>query len=376
VPPREGARAGGTNLSRGGQADAARQRGAAVAENTIELEGVWKIFGERYQEALAAVKGEGIGKSDVLARYGCVVGIADVSLQIERGEVFCIMGLSGSGKSTLVRHLNRLIEPTAGVIRVLGSDVVQMNDTELREMRARKIGMVFQHMALMPHRSVRDNVAFPLEVQGVPKIKRWELSQHALSLVNLDGFEDHMPRQLSGGMQQRVGLARALASDPDVLLMDEPFSALDPLIRSQLQQQFLELSAKLHKTTVFITHDLDEAIRMGNRIAIMKDGRVVQVGTPEDIVTRPADEYVADFVKNISRLKLVFAHTIMEPLDTAKSKGNGLAEAPRVSEDADLDHLVDIAITTDLPTVVTDGDGNDIGVVTRSRLLQGIQGNK
>ena len=210
----------------------------------------------------------------------------------------------------------------------------------------------------------------------MPKIRRWELSQHALSLVNLDGFEDHMPRQLSGGMQQRVGLARALASDPDVLLMDEPFSALDPLIRSQLQAQFLELSAKLHKTTVFITHDLDEAIRMGHRIAIMKDGRVVQVGTPEDIVTRPADDYVADFVRNISRLKLVFAHTIMEPLDHDKLSADALQEAPRVSEDADLDHLVDIAITTDLPTVVTDGDGRDVGVVTRSRLLQGIQGNK
>ena len=348
-----------------------------VTDSVIELHGVWKIFGDKASEAMTAIQNEGLGKAEVLQQYGCVVGIADVSFAIPKGEVFCIMGLSGSGKSTLVRHLNRLIEPTSGTIRVLGEDVMGLPEDQLRAMRAKKIGMVFQHMALMPHRSVRDNVAFPLEVQGEAKNKRWEVSQHALSLVNLDGFEDHMPRQLSGGMQQRVGLARALASDPDVLLMDEPFSALDPLIRRQLQTQFLELSEKLHKTTVFITHDLDEAIRMGNLIAIMKDGRIVQIGTPEDIVTNPADDYVADFVRNISRLKLVFAHTIMEPFESYKPEpGEDLSQSPRVSEDSDLDHLIDVAVGTDHPLIVTDADGSEIGIVTKSILLTGIQGGK
>ncbi|MDH3742617.1 MAG: ATP-binding cassette domain-containing protein, partial [Hyphomicrobiales bacterium] len=238
-------------------------------EDVIILDDVWKIFGDRDQEAMQAVKERGLTKPEVLAEFGCVVGIAKCSFTVKRGEIFCVMGLSGSGKSTMVRHLNRLIEPTSGSISMLGKDVLALNDNELREMRAMKIGMVFQHMALLPHRTVRDNVGFPLQVRGEPKSKRWEVSQHCLNMVNLDGYEDRFPRELSGGMQQRVGLARALASDPEVLLMDEPFSALDPLIRRQLQDQFMALSAELHKTTVFITHDLDEAIRIGNRIAIM-----------------------------------------------------------------------------------------------------------
>ena len=212
----------------------------------------------------------------------------------------------------MVRHINRLIEPTVGRIEVLGRDVLALGEGELRKLRAAQIGMVFQHMALFPHRTVRDNVAFPLQVQGQPKSRRWEVSQRCLSLVNLDGYEDRFPSELSGGMQQRVGLARALASDPEILLMDEPFSALDPLIRRRLQEQFMSLSAELNKTTVFITHDLDEAIRIGGRIAIMNDGRIVQIGTPEEIVTNPIDDYVRDFVEGISTLKLVFAHTIME----------------------------------------------------------------
>ena len=225
-------------------------------------------------------------------------------------------------------------------------------------------------MALLPHRSVRDNVAYPLEIRGMPKGRRWEISQYVLSLVGLEGFEDRFPNELSGGMQQRVGLARALASDPDVLLMDEPFSALDPLIRRQLQDQFKTLSEQLAKTTIFITHDLDEAIRLGTRIAIMKDGRIVQIGTPEDIVTHPADDYVRDFVQDISKLKLVFAHTIMEPLT------GDFSQSPRVSKDSDLDHLVDVAITTPHPLVITDAEGRDIGVVSKDRLLRGIQGGK
>ena len=343
----------------------------------IVLEGVWKVFGDRAEEVVDHIRRDDLSKPEVLERFDAVVGIADVSFDVRRGEIFCIMGLSGSGKSTLVRHVNRLIEPTAGKIKLLGQDVLGLSEAALRDLRARQVGMVFQHMALFPHRSVRDNVAYPLEIRGEPKLRRWQVSQRMLSMVELDGYEDRFPTELSGGMQQRVGLARALASDPDVLLMDEPFSALDPLIRRQLQDQFLELSEQLHKTTLFITHDLDEAIRLGTRIAIMKDGRIVQIGTPEDIVTNPADDYVRDFVKDISKLKLVFAHTIMEPIAEYRAKpGEDLNQAPRTSEDTDLDGLVDLAITTEHPIVITERDGGDIGVVSKDRLLLGIQGGK
>ncbi len=348
-----------------------------MAEPVIAFDGVWKIFGRRAPEAMRAIAAEGLGKPEVLARFGCVVGIADVSFTVARGEIFCVMGLSGSGKSTMVRHINRLIEPTAGRIEVLGRDILKVSDDELRAMRAGHIGMVFQHMALFPHMTVRDNVAFPLQVRGEPKSKRWDVSQHCLSMVNLDGYEDRFPRELSGGMQQRVGLARALASDPKVLLMDEPFSALDPLIRRQLQDQFMTLSAQLKKTTVFITHDLDEAIRIGNRIAIMKDGRIIQIGTPEQIVTAPADDYVREFVQGISRLKLVFARTIMVGIESYRSlHGTDLATAPRTPHSTDLDGLIDISTKTDLPIVVQDDEKRDIGVIDKATLLKGIQGGK
>ena len=275
-------------------------KSGSQVEEVIRLDNVWKLFGDRALEAMEAIQLEGLSKTEVLSRFNCVVGIADVSFSIRRGEIFCIMGLSGSGKSTLVRHINRLIEPTAGSITLLDRDLLSLSNREVREMRANRIGMVFQHVALMAHRSVRNNVTFPLEVQKRPKTERWEISQRVLSMVNLEGYEDHMPAQLSGGMKQRVGLARALASGPDILLMDEPFSALDPLIRRQLQNQFLDLSRQLNQTTVFITHDLDEAIRLGDRIAIMKDGQIIQIGTAEDIVSHPADEYIAEFVKDIT----------------------------------------------------------------------------
>lgn len=346
-----------------------------MSEQVIKLDGVWKIFGERSQEAMAAIKNEGLSKPQVLEKFACVVGIADCSFEVARGEIFCVMGLSGSGKSTMVRHLNRLIEPTAGSINVLGRDVLSLGENELRQLRAAHIGMVFQHMALFPHRTVRDNVAFPLQVQGEPKSKRWEESQRCLNLVNLDGYEDRFPSELSGGMQQRVGLARALASDPEVLLMDEPFSALDPLIRRQLQEQFMALSADLDKTTVFITHDLDEAIRIGNRIAIMKDGVIVQIGTPEEIVTNPIDDYVRDFVEGISTLKLIFAHSVMEPIDGYQLQpGEDLSQSPRVSHGTDLSGLIDISATTSQPIVITDDDGKEVGVVNKTELLKGIKG--
>lgn len=341
-------------------------------ESVVNISNVWKVFGEQADAAIKAIKDEGIGKAEVLERYGCVIGVQDASFDVPRGEIFCIMGLSGSGKSTLVRHINRLIEPSSGNIEVLGRDVSKLNESQLRELRANHIGMVFQHMALLPHRSVRDNVAYPLEIRGVAKSKRWAVSDHALQLVDLVGYEDRLPKELSGGMQQRVGIARALASDPEVLLMDEPFSALDPLIRMQLQDQFKALVAQLQKTTLFITHDLDEAIRIGHRIAIMKDGIIVQIGTPEDIVMNPSDDYVREFVQGISKLKLVKAHSILEPLESYQGNLDG---APRADEEADLDQLINHAVGTDLPVVIT-SDGRDIGVVTKPRLLRGIQGGK
>ncbi|MEQ8654205.1 MAG: glycine betaine/L-proline ABC transporter ATP-binding protein [Kiloniellales bacterium] len=346
-----------------------------MTEIVVKLKDVWKIFGPEAdaQRAMAAVKSEGLGKPEILQQFGCVVGVAGATFEVARGEIFCIMGLSGSGKSTLVRHVNRLIDPTSGSIEILGRDVAKMSEKELRLVRAKQIGMVFQHMALMPHRSVRDNVGYPLEIRGEPKSRRWAVSEHALSLVELQGFEDRLPKELSGGMQQRVGIARALASDPEILLMDEPFSALDPLIRRQLQNQFKALVDRLQKTTLFITHDLDEAIRMGSRIAIMKDGVIVQIGTPEEIVTQPADDYVREFVADISKLKLVKAHSVMGPMSEAKGDLTG---APRTHDETDLDHLIDLSVGTDQPIVITDAEGKEVGLVSKARLLRGIQGGK
>ena len=345
-------------------------------ETVVRLRDVWKVFGPRADEAITAIKTEGIGKPDVLERFGCVVGVQSASFEVARGEIFCIMGLSGSGKSTLVRHINRLIEPTAGTIEIHGQDVSSLSQTELRRIRAERIGMVFQHMALMPHRSVRDNVGYPLEIRHIPKSKRWAVSDHALELVDLVGFEDRLPAELSGGMQQRVGIARALASDPEILLMDEPFSALDPLIRLQLQDQFKALVAQLKKTTLFITHDLDEAIRIGHRIAIMKDGVIVQIGTPEDIVMNPADDYVREFVQGISKLKLVKAHSIMAPIEKFRATDTrSLDDSLRADEGADLDQLIDLSVDTYAPIIITE-NGQDVGVVDKARLLRGIQGGK
>ncbi len=348
----------------------------ARRENVVDLRHVWKIFGDRAQEAYAAIQKHNLSKAEVLDRFECVVGVRDVNISVNEGEVFCIMGLSGSGKSTLVRHVNRLIEPTAGEIYINGVDVNKLDKEELRAMRADNIGMVFQNMALLPHRSVRDNVTFALELRGVPKDIRDKEAERVIDIVSLQGYGDRMPSELSGGMQQRVGLARALAADPDILLMDEPFSALDPLIRRGLQDEFLELSKKMNKTTLFITHDLDEAIRMGSRIAIMKDGEIVQIGTPEDIVTKPADEYVAQFVAGISKLKLVYAHTVMMPLEKfEKSAGKltALDGYPQAGPDDDLDTLVGLAVDQTNPVVIVD-DGKPIGIVTKDSLLHGIQG--
>ncbi len=343
-----------------------------MADAVIEMSGVWKIFGPAEKAALADAKA-GASKAEILTRHNCVVGIADASISVMPGEIFCIMGLSGSGKSTLLRHVNRLIEPTAGDIRVLAQDVRALSPKALRALRAERIGMVFQHMALLPHRSVEDNVAYPLELRGTPKAMRWQVAAEKLALVGLQGYADRLPKELSGGMQQRVGLARALAADPAILLMDEPFSALDPLIRRQLQDQFLALSQRLGKTTLFITHDLDEAIRVGSRIAIMKDGRIVQTGTPEDIVTKPADDYVRAFVQNISKLGLITARTIMEPLAVTQANcAFDPAAAPRAAPGANLDALIGLVAGSDLPVVIDDG-GTSLGAVTKDRLLLAIR---
>ncbi len=345
---------------------------SASADTVVEISNVWKIFGNNAQEAMAAIHSEGLSKTEVLSRYNAVVGVADVSLSVERGEIFCVMGLSGSGKSTLVRHFNRLLEPTSGKIMIEGTDVMALGPSELQSFRNRKIGMVFQNFALLPHRSVLDNVAMPLEIRQINKNDRLSQASKILEIVELDAWGNKFAHELSGGMQQRVGLARALAADPDVLLMDEPFSALDPLIRRQLQNEFINLSKILKKTTIFITHDLDEAVRVGHRIAIMRDGRVVQIGDAEDIVMNPANDYVADFVAGISRLKVVRAHAVMQPLEKHTSGGKKIPKStPRVNEGEALSTLIHLAIDNEAPIIVEDG-GTDVGVITRADILRTV----
>jgi len=347
-----------------------------MSHNVIECKKVWKVFGEQTNKAVEAVRDEGLGKVEVLERFQNVVAVADVSFEVSQGEIFCIMGLSGSGKSTLLRLINRLIEPTSGHILINGQDIGNLDVRSLRTLRSKTIGMVFQNAALLPHRTVRGNVAFALELRKVSKPERDIVAEEMLDLVRLNGWEDRMPSELSGGMQQRVGLARALAADPDILLMDEPFSALDPLIRRQLQGQFLEVSSVMKKTTVFITHDLDEAIRLGNRIAIMKDGTLVQIGTPEEIVTKPVDGYVTEFVKGISRLTLVRAHTVMQPIETYHgATEEDLSGFPTTSPEADLNELINLSVDTDKPILILK-DKKPIGIVTKRNLLRGIQGEK
>ncbi len=278
----------------------------------IEVKNIYKIFGAHPKKWLQAAQG-GMSKEELLAKSGHTLGLRDISLSIEEGSIYVIMGLSGSGKSTLIRHFNRLIEPSAGHILVDGVDVVSLNKRDLEIFRQKKMSMVFQRFGLFPHRSVLDNAAYGLTVQGVGKAEREKRAREWLEQVGLSGFENQYPHQLSGGMQQRVGLARALATDAEILLMDEAFSALDPLIRREMQDQLLQLQAKLNKTIVFITHDLDEALRLGNRIAILKDGELVQEGTPEDILLNPANDYVQSFLQDVNRTKVLNATHAVNP---------------------------------------------------------------
>ena len=283
------------------------------------------------------------------------------------------MGLSGSGKSTLVRHINRLLEPTSGQILINNEDVMKFDAKSLQNLRNKKIGMVFQNFALMPHRSVLDNIAMPLEIRGISKNDRLDAANKILDIVELQGWGNKFAHELSGGMQQRVGLARALAANPDVLLMDEPFSALDPLIRRQLQAEFIKLSKQMKKTTVFITHDLDEAVRVGHRIAIMRDGKVIQIGTPEEIVMKPADDYVADFVKGISRLKIVQAKSIMQTVEKFEKKFGSIAKnLESVYENDLLNKLIEKSSIKDEPILVTNNEKKNIGVITQADLLKAV----
>ena len=278
----------------------------------IEVSHIYKIFGPHPERWLKAAQ-EGMSKEDLLARSGHTLGLRDISLTIDEGSIYVIMGLSGSGKSTLIRHFNRLIEPTSGEIRVDGQNVVELGRRDLAHFRQQKMSMVFQRFGLFPHRTVLDNAAYGLAVQRVPRAQREEKARYWLDQVGLSGFEHQYPHQLSGGMQQRVGLARALATDAEILLMDEAFSALDPLIRREMQDHLLKLQARLNKTIVFITHDLDEALRLGNRIAILKDGELIQEGEPEDILLAPATEYVQSFLQDVNRSKVLNAsHALQE----------------------------------------------------------------
>ena len=349
--------------------------GSGNTDSVIECRKLWKIFGNGADRAMDAIRSEGFTKEDVLERFGCVIGVQNVSFSVGEGEIFCIMGLSGSGKSTLIRHMNRLIEPTSGEVWIEGENIGALSPSSLRALRASKIGMVFQNMALMPHRTVRENVAFALEVRGHDRKSRFGVADRAIGIVELTGWGDRYPDELSGGMQQRVGLARAIAADPHFLLMDEPFSALDPLIRRQLQDQFLKLAREMKKTTLFITHDLDEAIRIGDRIAIMREGMLVQVGTPEQIVTEPKDSYVADFVAGISKLNLVTAARIMEPVEDYEARAGLLDSSGLLTAhpDDNLDCLAELSIGTDSPLIIEE-DGKRIGVVTKKALIRGIQG--
>lgn len=288
----------------------------------VKVEHLTKIFGKKQQQALAMIQ-ENRDKNEIVAQTGATVGVYDASFEVEEGEIFVIMGLSGSGKSTMIRLLNRLIDPTSGEIYIDGKNIAQMDKEALREVRRHKINMVFQNFGLFPHRTILENTEYGLEVRGVPKVERQALAEQALENSGLLTFKDQYPNQLSGGMQQRVGLARALANDPEILLMDEAFSALDPLIRREMQDELLDLQSNVQKTIIFITNDLNEALRIGDRIALMKDGQIMQIGTGEEILTHPANQYVRDFVEDVDRSKVLTAQNIMVPALTTNIEVDG-----------------------------------------------------
>ncbi|MEX0983815.1 MAG: glycine betaine/L-proline ABC transporter ATP-binding protein [Actinomycetota bacterium] len=330
----------------------------------VSCASVWKIYGDRAGKIVGTPDAD-LPRAELLEKTGCVAAVRDVSFDVAPGEVFVVMGLSGSGKSTLVRMINRIHDPTAGQVRIDGEDLMQLDEDQLRAVRRKKISMVFQHFGLLPHRRIAENVAFGLEIQGRDKDERLRIADKTLSEVGLDGWGASFPDELSGGMQQRVGLARALANDPEILLFDEPFSALDPLIRRDMQDQVIALQRDLKKTMIFITHDLAEALKLGDRIAIMKDGKFVQVGTPEEVVAHPANDYVADFTRDVPRAHVLTARAIM------RTANGGQSDGPTVSVDTVVQELIPMVAEADMTIRVLEGDVV-VGVVDRSDVMRAL----
>lgn len=335
----------------------------------VEIESVWKIFGENPTYVLDNLKPTAT-RAEILAETGHVVAVRDVSIEIDEGEFFVVMGLSGSGKSTLVRCLSRLIEPTAGRILINNQDVTAMDDNALRELRRHKISMVFQRFGLFPHRRVIENVGYGLEVRGMDAAQQQKIASETLDLVGLTEWGNHFPHELSGGMQQRVGLARALAVDPEIMLCDEPFSALDPLIRRDMQNELINLQNSLRKTIIFITHDFSEALKLGDRIAIMKDGEIVQIGTPQEIVATPADAYVREFTRDVPRAKVLTAGAVMQGSEPAVFDNSDRANVVR--EDDTLESIIPRILATDDPLPVLSASGETIGSIDRATVLKAI----
>ena len=336
---------------------------SAVTGEGIEIRNLYKIFGSNAADHVAAVR-NGMSKSELIQQYGHVLGLNNINITMPAGSIQVIMGLSGSGKSTLIRHINRLIDPTAGQIIVGGRDVVAMSPAELREYRRHETAMVFQKFALLPHRTVLANTVYGLEVQGVPQAQQRDRAMRWIERVGLKGFEDRYPNQLSGGMQQRVGLARALTNDAPILLMDEAYSALDPLIRVDMQTVLLDIQKEIRKTIVFITHDLDEALRLGDQIAILRDGEVIQQGTSQDIVLRPADEYIATFVREVNRGRVIRVDAVMSPI------GEDLSAAPQVSPETTLDAAVKQMVSNGVDAMsIVGADGRVLGRLDMPRAI-------
>lgn len=338
-----------------------------MADIKIKIENLTKIFGAKPASVLEYVR-QGVDKEQLLSEHNHILGLHDINLSLENKNIEVIMGLSGSGKSTLIRHINRLIEPTAGSILVDGEDVLKMNERQLRHFRQSKTAMVFQKFALMPHHTIIENAGFGLKMQGKDKNEIHQTAQKWLDRVGLTGFENHYPAQLSGGMQQRVGLARALACDADILMMDEAFSALDPLIRSDMQDLLLELQQELHKTIVFITHDLDEALKIGDKIAILNQGLLVQHGTPQEILLSPADEYVERFVADVNRTRVLLAKSIM-----VDEKPDDLAESVTCHENETIDNVLHTLLSEDGSyVIVEDNAGKKVGYIDKDILAETV----
>ncbi|MGX1672202.1 quaternary amine ABC transporter ATP-binding protein [Streptomyces sp. NPDC055400] len=343
---------------------------AQAGSPVFSVNNLWKVFGPKADRVPGDAELAGLSAAELRARTGCTAAVRDVSFDVRKGEVFVVMGLSGSGKSTLVRCLTRLIEPTSGRLSIDGEDVLGMDKGRLRELRRHRAAMVFQHFGLLPHRTVLDNVAYGLEIQGVGRAERRARAAEVVAKVGLDGLEQRRPGQLSGGQQQRVGLARALAVDPEVLLFDEPFSALDPLIRRDMQEEVIRLHREEGRTMVFITHDLNEALRLGDRIALMRDGRIVQLGTPEEIVGSPADDYVREFVRDVPREQVMTVRRAMRPADAdEQDRGPAIAPGATVSE------AIEAVARTGFAVRVMD-EGRCLGVVDHARLLGVVAGTE